>query len=142
MITKQGESIVKSDPHRHKFNDALTEYVYGQMDGWSDNSSGDAECPAGWYAKVGGRRLIRGDERGFVWMETFGNESDRDCIYQALDGAYWAWSADEWDEDFLDDEEVIQARLDERLLYLAYLYKIEGLGATGLPTFEEWKETT
>jgi hypothetical protein len=83
---------------RSKFDSAITEYIYNDMDSWADQSSGDAESPTGWFAKAGDKRIIRGDEQGFVWVERFADEAERDRVYDALDEHYGAWSDDELDD--------------------------------------------
>jgi hypothetical protein len=97
MRTANGNSIRVSD-ERHKYDSALCEYVYDDMDSWADRSSGDAECPVGWFARVGDKRIIGGDERGFVYLRRFGNETERDWMYNALERVYDAWSAEELSE--------------------------------------------
>lgn len=97
------ERITRTDSYRHKYADAITEYVYRDMESWADTSTGDAESPTGWFGKAGAKRIIRGDERGFVWTERFDSERDRDTVYDALDAVYWAWSDDELSDDERDE---------------------------------------
>ncbi len=126
------ESITLTDPYRHKFADAITEYVYDDMDSWADRGSGDEESPVGWFAPVGSKRIIRGDERGFVWMEKFGNEYERDLVYHALEGVYYAWGdAAAW-SDFTHELE-----LECRENYLAYVYDCDRESQTP-HSFETW----
>lgn len=87
------------DPHRHKYADALAEYVDLHADRFYDNASGDVECPTGWFAIVG-RRLIRHDDRGFVWVETYADKDGAERVFDALNALYCAWG----DEDAEDDE--------------------------------------
>jgi hypothetical protein len=131
MITKNGNSIRVSDT-RHKFDSALCEYVYDDMESWADfNNSGDAECPVGWYAKVGDKRIISGDERGFVYLRRFGNEAERDVMYNALDHVYYAWS----NEDMSEPRQ--QLELELATAYLAYVVECED-DATWPYEYDAW----
>lgn len=79
----------------HKFGgDPLAEYVYFHMDRLADNASGEAESSTGWFAKAGSKRIIRGDNYGFVWLERFANPNERDQAFAQLEEAYALWEGE------------------------------------------------
>ena len=98
MITRDGNEIAVSDPYRHKYDGALCEWVYDHIELWSDGASGDSESTIGWFAQIG-KRLLRGDSQGFVWLEKYGNEHEASMIVRALRHFDSVWSADERSED-------------------------------------------
>jgi hypothetical protein len=89
MITREGSSITKTDKHRHKYADAMSEYLANRDDAY-DNASGGAESPMGWFARFG-KRLLRGDDRGFVWCEVYPSADDAENVFRALDDAHETW---------------------------------------------------
>lgn len=96
MITRSEQSIRLTDPRRHKYADAMAEYLSDlAMDGGQDQDSGDVECPTGWFARFG-RRILVGDERGFVWVEVWPEPLAAEQVYNAMQRYYDEWSYDEW----------------------------------------------
>lgn len=117
MLTRYGTTITRTDPHRHKFADTLTEYMYdGLVDMWADRSSGEGECPTGWFAQMG-RRILMGDDRGFVWHETYPDKEGATFVFDALDFYYGIW-ADE-DEELSEAARMMQLVMADK--YLAYV---------------------
>lgn len=125
METINGNDIRLSDPHRHKFADALTEYVYDDTDRWVDHASGDAESPIGWFAQCG-KRILRGDSQGFVWVERFGNDHEADMIVRALHYFDGVWDIEAWEDVSV---EAFSAEHDEMIdrawRYLSYCYSCD-----------------
>jgi hypothetical protein len=132
MRLKDSDSEIRqTDPHRHKFADALTEYAYDRMDAWAYGGSGDVDCPTGWFARIGDKRIIRGDDSGFVWVEKFADKRGREAVYYALELVFWAWSEEDVPED-------AQTRNIERAGdYLTYCYVHEANNLESL-TYDEW----
>lgn len=85
----------------HKYGgDTMAEYL-DMLAGTgmhADRDSGDMEAPTGWFAQFG-KRLLRHDDRGFVWVERFDTKEQADLFYDALDAEYAEW-ADDDDGDF------------------------------------------
>lgn len=126
-------SIKKNDPHRHKYADAMAEYLdyldYGMV---ADGYSGDSECLTGHFARFG-RRILVGDDRGFVWVEKWPSEQSARQVYDAMDH-YYGWWADE-ESDL--SESVRAAMLDLCNLFLDYVTQcaVENLEAFD---FDRW----
>lgn len=139
MITTEGNTITWSDPHRHKFADALTEYIYDDMDSWSSDAGGDHESQIGWFAQIG-KRILRGDGQGFVWLERFGNEHEADMIIRALRHYDDIWSMGEWseDEDFEPFSTEHDDMLTEALNYVAYVYACDAESCDP-PDIDMWR---
>ena len=134
MITTShsGERIEirRTDPNRHKYADALAEYIDTAC--YLDTYSGDVESPTGWFALVG-RRIIVHDSRGFVHVETFPEPWGALQVYDAMDALYCAWAND--DEDDIDAR---AATIDELERHLGYVIAcaLENLDAH---TMAEWR---
>ena len=122
MLTKQGNDIRTTDS-RHKYDSALCEYIHWEMDMWADQARGDAESCIGWYAQIG-KRIMRGDSQGFVWLERFDNVHEADMIVSALERVESAWDRPEWDEDCEAEmhSNEHQDMIDDGMAYLAYAY--------------------
>lgn len=129
MMTKQGNEVRLTDPHRHKFADALAEYLYDDMDSWAHDASGDAECPTGWFARIG-KRILRGDDHGFVWVERFHDERGAETIFNALSHLYSAWDS----YVYMTDEETGVRQAGR---YVDYCYGNEANNAESYP-FDQW----
>lgn len=114
MITRDGNSIFKSD-ERHKFDTAMAEYLYELgMRGAFDRQSGDVECATGAFTLFG-RRILFEDSRGFVTVEMFSDRRGAEQVYAALEMYYGVWS----DEDYEDVER--ELNLAEADAYLTYV---------------------
>ena len=132
MILKLGDeewSVRSVDTHRHKYNDAMSEYIdlRGSHDSWFDTTSGDVESPTGWFALVG-KRILYHDERGFVWVVKYGDAFGARQVFDAMSHLYDVWSHDEWDasEDYEEWDEVrAMEELHTAKRYLAYVNNCE-----------------
>ena len=124
MITRDGNSIFKSD-ERHKFSTAMAEYLYELgMRGAFDRQSGDVECLTGGFTLFG-RRILFEDSRGFVWTETFADQRGAEQVYAALEMYYYTWS----DEDYDDLERELNLVEADRYLQYVALCAYENLEA-------------
>lgn len=83
-------TITRTDPHRHKFGSAMAEYLYEKMNDWGERSDGDAEAPTGWWCQFG-KRVLWGDSRGFVDVDTWSTEAEADRHVAEAEAAYSAW---------------------------------------------------
>lgn len=139
MRTLNGDEITQTDPHRHKFADALAEYAYDNLD-WAYDATGDVDCPTGWFARLGDKRILRGDDRGFVWVEKFADKRGAETIYSALERLYYTWADEETHVDPETDEYDESAHLADIALvgeYVAYCYRSEENNAESFP-FDQW----
>lgn len=122
MIVKDFGSIKLTDPHRHKYDSAMAEYLDMLcMVGAHDRSAGNAESPVGWFCQFG-KRILRGDSQGFVWVEVWPEEQAARQVFDALEFVEGQWSYDEWgdeDEPRTEDEEM--AAMDDAHLFLRYV---------------------
>lgn len=98
-VTDWGTINAESASHKYG-RDPMAEYLdYLAGTGmFADRDSGNVECASGWFAQFG-KRILRHDERGFVWVEKYATKEEADAIYEALDAEYAEWDRDE-DEDF------------------------------------------
>jgi hypothetical protein len=118
------ESIRKTDPHRHKYADAMAEYLDFDANMRCDRDSGDVECGTGWFAEFG-KRILCHDERGFVWVEKWPNDLAAEQVFNAMQAYYEAW--DDENPDYDDDlpegmsisREAMLELLDAHLFYVA-----------------------
>lgn len=90
MLTKNGAQITKTDSTRHKYADAISEYLDNAELDWS----GSVECPTGAYA-LAGRRIVFTDDRGFVWTETYPDADGAEQVFDALELYYCDWEDDD-----------------------------------------------
>ena len=94
MILRDGEEIRLIDPYRHKFADAMSEYLWLlSMDSGWDDQSGDVECSTGWFARFG-KRLLFSDSQGFVGHDRFADEAACIAQYDLLATEYADWDRD------------------------------------------------
>ena len=141
MDTLNGNTITQTDPYRHKFADAISEYVYDDMDLWHE-AHGDAESPVGWFSQLG-KRIIRGDSQGFVWVEKFGNAHEASMIARALhifDDAWHACEPDgyEWNDEIPEEFGPEHDQMIEQAgNYLAYSYACDAESCDPLE-FDVW----
>lgn len=133
-INDEKVDIRKTDATRHKYRDAITELLSTKLfDTLMDHSSGDVECPTGYFARYG-RRIVVSDDRGFVWTETYGDEFGAEQVYNAMDRYYSAWSDE--DEDMSEEERAsVLAQCDR---YLTYVVNVEGEANVALE-FDVWR---
>jgi hypothetical protein len=91
MILCTGDEIRRTDPHRRKYADAMSEYL-DHLAGISgqDAESGDVQAPTGWFALFG-RRILRHDNYGFVGTETYPDPMAAAAAYDLLDVEYAYW---------------------------------------------------
>lgn len=112
--------ITKTDPHRHKYADAMAEYLDWLSAESMERGSGDAECPTGWFVQFG-RRILVGDERGFVWVEVWPEEAAATQVYEAMDLYYSQWAYDDWSDEEERTEAQQMAIMDDCNLFLRYV---------------------
>ena len=112
---EQTISIRRNDPHRHKFADALAEYLDMRLADNMERSDGDVECPTGAWIRCG-RRILFYDERGFVWVETYPDEAKAEAMEKLLSDYYGWWGDEECDQDEIASN---LARIDAEMLALA-----------------------
>lgn len=67
------------------------------LNGFSDDCSGDVDCPTGHFYRVA-RWIVETDSHGFSYLTAFIKESQAVEYFEACDREYAAWS-DEGDED-------------------------------------------
>lgn len=122
MIVKDWGSIKLTDPHRHKYDSAMAEYLdYLGMNGAYDSQGGNVESPVGAFQRFG-RRILRGDDRGFIWVETWPEPQAAEQVFDALEFVEGQWSYDEWgDEDEPRTEDEQQEAMDDAVLFLRYV---------------------
>lgn len=137
MIVTIGEEKIDirlKDAHRHKYDTAVTEYICtARFDELWDRSSGDVECPTGYFALFG-RRIVVSDDRGFVWTETYGDKFGAEQVYHAMDRYYSAWSDE--DENMSEEERAsVLAQCDR---YLTYVVNVEGEANVAFE-FDAWR---
>jgi len=92
MILRDGTTIDQSTA-RYKYADAMAEYLDHIGSDYADAWSGDAESPSGWFSLYG-RRVLRGDDRGFVWCERYATIDAAAEAYQTLEDEYREWGHD------------------------------------------------
>lgn len=83
MINSFNEEIRLTDPHRHKFDSAMAEWLY-----WleCDDYTGSAEW--GEYVQLFGKRILFEDNRGFVTCDKYPNEAKALERFETIDRAY------------------------------------------------------
>lgn len=127
MITNDGDysvSIQQTDPHRHKYNDAMSEYMdhIGGMRMLFDTTTGESDAPMG-HVALFGKRLLFHDERGFVCHDKYPSNESAQQVYYAIDAWYGEWADDEWDMggDLAKDEYEHENQLALREAYVRYV---------------------
>jgi len=87
MKNQFGDDIRLTDPHRHKYNSAMAEYLDSGLD--ADQSTGGVD----WHGHVGlfGKRLLHTAARGFVSVEKFPTKAAAVERFDAIDAEYSAW---------------------------------------------------
>ena len=93
MITAHGVSVRWTDVHRHKFDTALSEWVFEHYEEYADRDTGSTEAPMG-HVLWAGRRLFFTDDRGFVSCDTYPDKAGAEQVFDALDLWYGAWEFD------------------------------------------------
>ena len=140
MITCEGTTVTRTDPYRHKFADAMAEYLYERQFMEMHDFGGDEQCPTGWWVQFG-RRILRGDADGFIRVETWPSVDAADCVVTALE-LYWAAWDETWGEGspWVEDSPELpdETELGRRDQYLAYCTQNarENLGCF---SFDYWR---
>ena len=91
----RGHEIRWTDPYRSKYGSAMAEYL-DLLDG-EDESTGSTEWSI--FARRFGKRILCGDDRGFVWVTRFATEDDAIREFEDIDAKYCAWENQDEDED-------------------------------------------
>lgn len=126
-------SITKTDPHRHKYLDAMAEYLDREVNMFSDEWSGNVECPTGAFARFG-KRILFNDERGFVWVEKWPSDRAAAQVFAALELYYYTW-----DDEEITDEVTRTQMLANRDAYLKMVAE-RALVNVEAPEFDDWIE--
>lgn len=92
MLTAMGQSIRLRDPHRHKYGDAIAEWLDHHID-YADEMTGDVDWDV--FIARFGRTLLIFDDRGFVERVTYTTEQMAIEQYGLLDEQYCQWAFDE-----------------------------------------------
>lgn len=101
-----------------KFDSARDELLYAMtLDGWANESSGNVECPTGYFARISndpqdvpsirdafpnetkgmsnavmvGHYLLRENDQGFVYVSEFSNSVELIRAYRVLESEYSEW---------------------------------------------------
>lgn len=91
MLTREGYSVRSVDQHRHKYSDAIAEWLDYHPD-HEDESTGDVESPTGYVARFG-RTLLVTDSRGFVDRDTYRTEQEARERYTDCEENYTLWQS-------------------------------------------------
>ena len=85
MRTLRGDEITRTDENRHKFADAMAEYLWGlTMDSSQDDERGNVDEFGIWGARFG-RHVLFTDSRGFVWRDRYSTEREADDALAELE---------------------------------------------------------
>lgn len=83
------EDIRATDPHRHKYDNAMAEYLDFIGADYEDESTGSVEwCE---YVQRFGKRLLITDDRGFVTCDKYATEDAAREVFGRADVAYGEW---------------------------------------------------
>lgn len=87
MINQFGDDIRLTDPHRHKYDSAMAEYLDSGYD--YDDATGDVS----WHGFVRrfGKRLVHEDDYGFVTVERYATEAEAIERWETIDAEYGEW---------------------------------------------------
>ena len=109
MILSDGTEITKDADGSVKYGrDGMAELLHVlSMNMGADCSFGDVDSPVGWVDQFG-KRLLRGDSNGFVWVEKYANEAEATEAGEALELVWLDWLNDatcqDCGTDFSSDE--------------------------------------
>lgn len=120
MILRDGSEITKDNGSVKFGRDGMAEYLWTlTMDGTGE-SSGDVESSYGWFCLLG-KRIVRTDDQGAVWVEKYANATEAREAFETLaaqhadsfndatcdacgthfdssEGACWCCGARQWSE--------------------------------------------
>ena len=85
----QKVTIRKTDSYRHKYGDAMAEYLDTCLE--PDDVVGDTDGPYDYCARHG-KRLMFTDSQGFVSVDTYRSVGDALAVFDAIavaDAIYW-----------------------------------------------------
>lgn len=90
----------------HKFGgDPMAMYLHWlSLNSLADADGGHVAAPTGWYAQFG-KRLLREDDRGFVWVERYATKALADEMYATLEDEFAEWDEDETADDWIGDSD-------------------------------------
>lgn len=91
MRTLNGDDIRRTDPYRHKFADAMSEYLYG-LD--HDDRDGDSTDYGLWFARVG-RWIVWEQSTGAVGATKFETEDEARRFFTDESANYGRWLGDD-----------------------------------------------
>lgn len=133
MMLTEGISIRRTDDTRHKYASAMAEFLYYRMSD-SDQFAGTDEGPFGWFERFG-KRVLRGDSRGFVWCEQYPTADDARQAVDAWGAAHDAWENGPYDDDGHLIDPVHVSRVESWAEYVDHCSR-EGLTAHD---FDMWR---
>lgn len=90
------DDIRKDDEHRHKYNDAMAEFLDTLGLDYADEDCGDVEWDV--FVMRFGKRLLMTNDRGFVYCEKRRNEDEAKAIFVSIEKDYYKW-CEECDEE-------------------------------------------
>lgn len=91
MRTREGISVRLTDQYRHKYSDAIAEWLDMHPD-YEDESTGDTEAPTGYVARFG-RTLLTTDSRGFVDRDTYRTVEEARRALDDIADEYYSWES-------------------------------------------------
>lgn len=103
MNLRNGDTIYRTDPYRHKYDSALCEYVFdrgieGDFDLWSYVGSPDIGEA---HYRVSPKRILENGDRGDVWLHRFDSVEKADAVWAELSARF----VDPEDEDDCNEGE-------------------------------------
>ncbi len=132
MMLTEGISIRRDDT-RHKFSCAMAEFLYCRLD-MSDQYAGSDECPHGWFERFG-KRVLRGNDQGFVWLEQYPSADDAEQAVDAWQTACSTWEQGPYDDDGNALDPIHMSRVESWAEYVDHCSR-EGLTAHD---FDMWR---
>lgn len=87
MLTEFGNT----KDYSHKFDSPMAKYLYGLM---LNNDNGDADCSDGrgnWAIRYG-RRILRGDDQGFVTCASYDTYQEAGYDYERIRAEHYGWT--------------------------------------------------
>lgn len=108
MILRDGTVIDHASCSYKYGRDPMAEYLHSvSMDMADDGSGGDVESPVGWFCQFG-KRILRCDNYGNVWVDKHGSVDDALSAFDELEHEWIDWMNDvtctECGTDFGSDE--------------------------------------
>jgi hypothetical protein len=95
MILSDGSQVTRDAGGSVKYGcDGMAEYLDVLAGiGGEDMGSGSVDSPTGWFCLFG-KRILRGDDQGFVWVERYKRSSNAMLAFCELEDEYNDWTHD------------------------------------------------